>query len=131
MKKKSFSEYRHDIAKYKLSLLNRINDPLLVLDYKYANGCGSATAWFDFVPDTNWGVDISSPCHSHDIKWEKAQCYFDLIIANIELKEDLDKIVKAESNSFMYFFRERRNDKYYYFVRVVGTDDYAKERGFI
>ena len=30
------------------------------------NGCGSAKAKFDFVPDTIWGLNIAPACYIHD-----------------------------------------------------------------
>ncbi len=130
MIKKSFQEYKNDLVKYKLSLLNELNNPRLEKSYQYANGCGAESAFFDYVPDTNYTVDVSSACHNHDIKWKRAKSYDDLIKANKEFKEDLDKIVTKESNRFMLWFRLRRNIKYFLAVKHLGTDNYADERGF-
>ena len=130
MTKKSFQEFKQDLVKYKLSLITELKDVKLEISYGYANGCGSSAAWFDFVPDTNYGVDISSACHNHDIKWSRAKCYQDLIDANKCFKEDLEKIVVKESSKYMLWFRRRRNKKYFLAVRVLGTASYATDRGF-
>ena len=125
--KKSILAFRADIIKYGLSL-----DPYtsnLTSLYQYANGCGAKDG-ID-VPDTIWGVDVSSACHVHDIMWMQAECYPDLIAANNEFVVNLKKICDLESNTFTGYFRRLRIATYSYGVDEFGTRDYAIERGFI
>lgn len=127
MKKKTLIEFKNDIRKYKLSL--NLADSKLATVYSYANGCGAKDGIN--VPDTIYGIDISSACHIHDIKWVLATCYTDLLIANSEFTQDLKNICDKESNWFTGYFRRLRIATYSYSVDEWGTKAYAVERGFI
>lgn len=48
------------------------------------NGCGSARAKFDFIPDRIYGTDISSACHIHDWMYSEGR--------SIEDKEEADRV---------------------------------------
>lgn len=41
------------------------------------NGCGSANAKFDFVPDTIWGVKIAPACSIHDWAYDQGKTWSD------------------------------------------------------
>jgi len=55
------------------------------LKEKIVNGCGSARAKFDFVPDNILGLDISEACNIHDWMYHFAP-------AKIEYKEKADRV---------------------------------------
>lgn len=48
------------------------NAKLFELDL-VCNGCGSARAKFDFVPDTIWGIYIGEACHVHDWDYDEGK----------------------------------------------------------
>lgn len=50
---------------------------------KVCNGCGSAKAKFDFVPDTAWGMSITASCDIHDWQYNYGR--------TIEDKEEADR----------------------------------------
>ena len=49
-----------------VSFLNASVEELL----RVCNGCGAASAKFDFVPDRIYGTDISHACNVHDWEYE-------------------------------------------------------------
>ena len=49
-----------------MSFLNASVEELL----RVCNGCGAASAKFDFVPDRIYGTDISHACNVHDWEYE-------------------------------------------------------------
>lgn len=93
------------------------------------NGCG-AKGGID-VPDTIYGMSITTACNIHDTEWFFAKNYFDLVEANQRFRRNIEKIIDAYSdNRFMVFLRMRRLHKYYDAVKLIGTPTYAKEKGF-
>ena len=79
-----------------------------------------------------WGINIESACIIHDIEWEKAKNYEELILANENFDNNLKLITDYESaNDFTRGFRRLRIAKYVSAVELIGTEIYAKERGFV
>lgn len=88
----------------------------------FANGCGSAQAKFDFVPDTIWGLDISDACNVHDL------CYY-VADPDIEQKKEADRVFLNNLNRLinihtkfpiLKWLRRRRAMKYYLAVKYFG-----------
>jgi len=101
----------------------------LVRDIIHANGCGAKDSFK--VPNTIWGVDIEPACQLHDIGWELAQSYQDLIDVNEQFDNNLKKITDYESaNDFTRGIRRLRIAKFILAVELIGTENYAIERGF-
>lgn len=123
----SFEELWYDVHDYKLELYLKYHQ--LEKGMKHANGCGSKGGVK--FPDTMYFVSIISACTIHDIEWELAKCYQDLLDSNGRFNRNLKRITDKESNSIMAWLRRMRIAKYVAGVELIGTDAYAKERGFI
>ena len=123
---KTIAKLLKAIKKYDLL---HVSDDLL-RDIIYANGCGAKNGIK--VPPTIWGVNISPACQLHDIDWEIATCYQDLLDANERFDNNLKKITDYESaNDIMRWIRRSRISKFVSAVELLGTENYAEERGFI
>jgi len=123
---KSLELFKLDIEKYGLNYKSEN----LRLDYSYANGCG-AKGGIPFPP-TMWFVNIESACIIHDIEWQLAQNYQELLDANENFDNNLKLITDYESlNDATRWIRRMRISKYVTGVELKGTDSYALERGFI
>lgn len=119
-----YSGFVYDIEKYGLE--TKAYD---IVAFQYANGCG-AKGGFKF-PSMMYGVDIKTACNIHDIEWQLAECYADLLDANENFDNNLKKICDQESaNNFMRWLRRLRIAKYVNGVEIHGTMAYAIERGF-
>ena len=122
---KTIVQLVQDIEKYSLSA------PSYSMIYDYhecANGCGAKNGLK--FPKTMWFVNIEATCYIHDIRWELATCYQDLVEANEEFDDNLKRICDQESNWFMKRVRRQRLAKYINEVELIGLPSYAKERGF-
>ena len=125
--KKSFDAFWFDLIKYRLKFPTTEAEARLA--YKYTNGCGSMDG--ASVPNTIGFVSVESACHKHDIKWGVATCYQDLLDANDEFTGDIKRICDYESNWFTNFLRRQIIALWSYGVDKLGTDSYARKRGFI
>ncbi len=124
----TFEEFWYQIQEYDLK--TNLLFPDLQVGFKYVNGCGSKGGWH--FPSTMWGINIEAACNLHDIEWKLAKCYADLLMANERFDNNLKKITDAESsNNFTRWIRRSRINKYVSGVELIGTEAYAKERGFI
>jgi len=124
----TFEEFWYDIQRYELETYLKYHE--LKNGIKYANGCGSKGGVK--FPDTMYFVLIIAACIIHDIEWQFAKCYQDLLDANERFDNNLKKITDEESmNDVMRWLRRSRISKYVSGVELVGTESYAKERGFI
>jgi hypothetical protein len=91
---------------------------------RVCNGCGSAKAKFDFVPDSIWGLKIRSACDRHDWMYH--------IGKTIEHKEEADRVflnnmlrlIEAKSHKLLKPLRRRRALKYYEAVVMFGGPAY-------
>lgn len=123
----TYDQLCEDIATYKLETCLKPFE--LRNGIKYANGCG-AKGGAKF-PDTMYLISIISACTLHDIEWKLSETYQDLLDANERFDNNLKKICDQESmNDLMRWLRRSRIHKYVDGVELVGTDSYAKERGF-
>jgi len=124
---KTFEQFLNDIEDYGLDLGTIKN---LRTAFQYANGCG-AKGGVKF-PSTIWFVNIETACNIHDIMWELALSYNDLIIANEIFDNNLKLICDYESNNdITRWLRRQRLSKYVNGVEIHGTNAYAVIRGFL
>ena len=86
------------------------------------NGCGSAKAKFDFVPDTNWGLYIGYCCHPHDFGYEVGVTEEDKKKEHMRMLTNHLKIISWHSNWPMKILRSRRANSYYLAVDLKGGD---------
>ena len=87
---------------------------------KVVNGCGSAKAKFDFVPDTIYGLCITPACNIHD--W-----MYHLAPPDIIFKREADRVflnnvlrIIEDNGGLLKWFRKRRALKYYLSVKYFG-----------
>jgi len=122
----TLKEFIDDVAKYDLDVSKIRN---ISVSFVYANGCG-ANGGFKF-PGTMWFISIIAACIIHDIDWQLAKCYQDLLDANERFDNNLKKICDYESmNDLTRMLRRLRIAKYVSGVELYGTEPYAQERGF-
>ncbi len=120
-------DLRKQMVKY--NLVYKYECLKMLANISHANGCG-AKGGIKF-PDTMYFVNVSAACCIHDIEWELAEHYQDLLDANERFDNNLKSITDAESsNNLMTWLRRSRISKYVSGVELVGTDAYAEERGF-
>lgn len=124
----SFEDFWSDVCTYKLEIKYPFNK--LKLNIHCSNGCG-AKGGLPF-PSTFWGVSILATCTNHDIEWKLAENHIELIEANYRWRRNMERIIDQESaNRFMIYLRLKRMNKYYNAVKLIGTQNYADERGFL
>jgi len=123
----TFDDLWDDICTYKLKSKYKSHE--LKKGIQYANGCG-AKGGVKF-PSTMGLVSIVAACIIHDIEWELAKCFQDLIDANERFDNNLKRITDNESNVVTRWIRRQMISYYVSGVELVGTEAYAKERGFV
>ena len=85
------------------------------------NGCGSAQAKFDFVPDTIYGLSISPACHIHDWMYYEGKTIDDKEEADRVFLNNMLRIINNQSaNKLICFLRRRRAVVYYEMVCNLG-----------
>jgi hypothetical protein len=99
--------------------------------FKICNGCGSAQAKFDFVPDSIYGLSIREACYRHDYAywWGKTEQHKKA--ADRQFLANMLTIIEQESgNALTRTLRSLRAVKYYMAVRDLGDKAYwaGKER---
>ena len=87
---------------------------------KVCNGCGSAKAKFDFVPDSIYGLKITPACNIHDWMYHKGKTIEDKQEADRVFLNNLLRLIEAQSNRLMKPLRRRRALKYYEAVVLMG-----------
>ena len=85
------------------------------------NGCGSAKAKFDFIPDTIYGLIITEACDIHDYDYHVGETEEDRQAADLRFLNNLMIIVNMKGG-WLRWFRRRRALKYYEAVRELGSD---------
>ena len=124
----TFEKFMMDFILYDLKC-TLIDDKMdLRTVFHYANGCGAKNGIK--VPPTIWFANIEAACIIHDIEWQLSKNYNDLVFANENFDDNLKIICDKESNSFTSWFRRMRIAKYVSAVELIGTANYADERGF-
>ena len=83
----------------------------------WTNGCGSAQAKFDFVPDTIWFLSIKEACRIHDWMYHMGRTAEDKEEADRVFLYNMLRIINARSKSkFLKRWRCRRAHIYYTMV---------------
>lgn len=114
-----------DIIKYKLDA-GGIGD--IQSKFIHANGCGSKGGYK--FPSSFLGVYIESACSLHDMMWELAESYSDLVEANEIFDNNLKRISDAESIVVMRWIRRQMISYYISGVELIGTPTEARNRNF-
>ena len=92
---------------------------------KISNGCGSAQAAIDFVPDTNFLLDISAACDIHDVGYYLGGLKEDKYISDLFLLINNLQIIRQHGgNIIITTFRYSRAIKYFYTVDYFGDDSF-------
>ena len=87
------------------------------------NGCGSAKAKFDFIPDTIYGLIITEACDIHDYDYHVGETEEDRRAADLHFLNNLMIIINMKGG-WLRWFRRRRALKYYEAVRELGSDTF-------
>jgi hypothetical protein len=90
------------------------------------NGCGSKGGIS--VPDTMWGLDISSCCQIHDWMFAEGKTYADFLFSNAVFIMNLTITIVSLSNKFLVPFRLARASKYFIAVQTLGSDAFWVEK---
>jgi len=124
----TFDEFWDDIIEYSLELNYKYHE--YKSTFKQANGCGAKGSIK--VPDHFLWLYITATCNIHDIEWHLAKNHDDLIKANQRWRRNMEKIIDQKSaNWLMVRLRRRLAYRYYTEVKMIGTNSYAKDRGFL
>ena len=83
------------------------------------NGCGSALAKFDFVPDTIYGLDISSACKIHDFMYYFGETIKDKEEADRVFRNNMIRLIN-EKGGWLKRLRRWRAGTYYVAVDKFG-----------
>lgn len=87
------------------------------------NGCGSAQAKFDFIPDSIYGLKIKDACNIHDWMYYKGMTIQDKEEADRVFLNNLLRLIEARRgafNSILKPLRRRRALKYFEAVNAFG-----------
>lgn len=116
--------------------------------FTICNGCGSAKAKFDFVPDSILGLKISPVCNIHDWRYAKGHTEEDRLKADREFLDNLLTLIEHHAEAeiaahqgwqwmpyraaqrTLRFARRYRAQSYYTAVRDLGAKAFwsGKER---
>lgn len=88
--------------------------------FKIVNGCGSAKAKIDFVPDHILGLSIKQACYPHDFDYWVGKTDEDKMRADDRFLRNILAIIRAESVWFMKWRRRHWAMVYYNFVCDMG-----------
>jgi len=86
------------------------------------NGCGSAKAKFDFVPDTIYGLNITEACYIHDYGYHIGLTMDDKKAADTQFLQNMLTIINTKSAWIMKWPRRWRAMTYYSAVCDKGHD---------
>ena len=90
------------------------------------NGCGAKDG-ID-VPDTMWGLSITSACNVHDWMFNEGKTLADFYFANAVLIMNLAIIIVTEGSKWLAPLRLARATKYFLAVQELGQDAYWVEK---
>ena len=90
------------------------------------NGCGAANAKFDFVPDTNYGLDLNPACKPHDWEYYYGTTEEDKRRGDGLFYTNQIRLVQAYGG-WLQWPRERRSLKYYLVVKHLGHSAFYEE----
>ncbi|MBU1169705.1 MAG: phospholipase [Proteobacteria bacterium] len=86
---------------------------------KIVNGCGSAQARFDFVPDHIWGLRVTDACNIHDYMYSAGRSIEDKEIADRVFLNNLIRLINAKGGALKPL-RRIRAKAYYNAVKYFG-----------
>lgn len=89
------------------------------------NGCGSAQAKFDLIPDTIYGLCITWACWIHDWMYHHGQTIQDKEVADEVFLSNLVRLIERDTcwwRKLLKPFMRRRALKYYEAVVLFGLD---------
>lgn len=93
------------------------------------NGCGSATAKFDYVPDSIFGLCITAACHLHDFEYEHAYTLGEKLTADERFRVNIHKIVDADRSWWRSKAKMKNKFEFYFtMVRKAGVEALEKKR---
>lgn len=96
---------------------------------RVCNGCGSAQAKFDFVPDSIYGLKITPACNIHDWMYHKGKTLADKEEADRVFLNNMLRLIEGSTSFFgkRKFIKRRRRVRakvYYECVRWWGGPAY-------
>jgi hypothetical protein len=100
-------------------------DPALLANV--CNGCGSARAKFDFVPDTLWGLNINAACQIHDWMYHCGETAGDKLEADVVLLANMMRLIEGAggiAGFVLVHLRRWRAFHYYALVRAFGDPSF-------
>ncbi|MCK5609419.1 hypothetical protein KAR91_46530 [Candidatus Pacearchaeota archaeon] len=90
---------------------------------KVCNGCGSASAKIDFVPDKIWGTYIGEACQIHDWMYHIGRSHEDKAEADRSFLYNIYRLLKKRRKKYKPMFLMRiRAKNYYNAVKYFGGD---------
>lgn len=90
--------------------------------FTICNGCGSAKAKFDFVPDTIYGLSIREACYRHDYAYHIGKTLEDKQAADTQFLKNMLTIINTQSIAILKWPRRWRAMSYYSAVCDKGHD---------
>lgn len=86
------------------------------------NGCGSAQASFDYIPDTIYGLDVSPACFIHDYEYYLGE---DKIKADNNIRDNINTLI-SRASVWLRGIRRARAAWYYYLPKWMGGSSFGK-----
>jgi hypothetical protein len=88
--------------------------------FKVCNGCGSAKAKFDFIPDGVYGLSIREACYIHDWDYHFGRTDEDRRAADKRFLDNMLTLIELRSSGLFRSLRRWRAMTYYNAVREKG-----------
>lgn len=88
---------------------------------KICNGCGSAQASFDYVPDTIYGLSVAPACFIHDYAYYLGE---NKTQADNNLRDNINTIIN-EKGGWLRGLRRARAAWYYYMPKWFGGSSFG------
>lgn len=109
-------------ASFKTASLKTLNE--------VCNGCGAASAKFDFVPDTIYGMYIGHACNVHDWMYNEGRTLEDKKEADRVMLNNILRLIDFHPKWYRpKFLMRRRAKKYYYAVKCFGGPAFWAGKG--
>lgn len=86
---------------------------------RVCNGCGSARAKFDFVPDTVYGLRITEACHIHDWMYHCGRTAIDKLEADVVFLGNVLRIIERASGIVSRLLRPLRRLRALHYYQAV------------
>ena len=125
----SLPSLAHALTLLNISKMPKLYEPISFtqasceLKRKVCNGCGSAKAKFDFVPDSIYGLHIRPACDRHDWMYYKGMTIEDKAEADRVFLNNMLRIIEGAPgilSRILKPMRRRRALKYYEAVVAFG-----------